>query len=131
MSFQFAVKFLCGRSEGKAVAPGEYWTAVNVRNPTDRPIGFKKRFAIAWPGERAGDVTDFFGAELGPDEALEIDRDDLYEHVGTRPRFLKGFVVINSDVQLDVVAVYSAIGETGGIALHVERVMPTAQHPRE
>jgi hypothetical protein len=28
--FQYSAKFVCGKSDGKVVAPGEYWTAINV-----------------------------------------------------------------------------------------------------
>src|SRR5262249_51569475 len=45
--FEYAVKFVCGKSEGKIVAPGEYFTAINVHNPNDeKPVGFRKKFAI-------------------------------------------------------------------------------------
>ena len=38
---------------------------------------------------------------------------------------LKGFVVIESDVELDVVAVYTAAGDSGQVqTLHMERVPP-------
>ena len=126
MSFQYAVKFICGKSEGHVVAPGEYWTAINVHNPTRGHAKFVKRFALAWPGEKPGDVTDFFEAELGPHQAFEIDRDDIYEHIEKPgPTFVKGFAVIISDeIDLDVVAVYSVLGAGGEIALHMERVPP-------
>ena len=31
--FQYAIKFVCGKSNGIVAAPGEYWTAINVHNP--------------------------------------------------------------------------------------------------
>src|SRR5436190_1435264 len=32
---QYVAKFVCGKNdEGKIVAPGEYWSAINVANPT-------------------------------------------------------------------------------------------------
>ena len=122
--FQYAVKVVCGKSDGKVVAPGEYWTAVNVNNPNLRSVKFRKKIAIALPSERAGPVTDFFSARLGPGEALEIDRADIYEHA-KQFDFIKGFVTIESGVELDVVAVYTAAGSDGRVeTLDIERVAP-------
>ncbi|HEX8597398.1 MAG TPA: CARDB domain-containing protein [Chloroflexia bacterium] len=105
------------------MAPGEYWTAINVHNPSDDAVRFRKRIAVALPNEKAGPVTGFFQARLGPGEALEIDRGDIVEHMGGEDRFLKGFVVIECKVELNVVAVYTAAGATGMIeTLHIERV---------
>lgn len=72
--FQYAVKVVLGRSSGDVVAPGEYWTAVNVHNPWYKTVYFRKKVAIALPGEQPGRVSPFFEAKLGPDEAFEIDR---------------------------------------------------------
>jgi len=124
-AFQYAVKFVCGSSVGDVVARGRYYTAINVHNPADKAIRFRKKFAIALPGEQPGPVSEFSDAKLGPDEALEIDCRDIFEHTQSTDRFLKGFAVIESDVELDVVAVYTAAGASGGIeTLDVERVSP-------
>jgi hypothetical protein len=80
----------------------------NVHNPTYTTIGFRKKIATALPGEEPGPVSKFFDARLGPDEALEIDCRDIFKHAESRANFLKGFVVIESKVELDVVAVYTA-----------------------
>jgi hypothetical protein len=93
--FQYAVKVVLGKSEGEVVAPGEYWTAINVHNPTYTTVKFRKKVAIGLPSEQPGRVTPFFEAKLGPDEALEIDRRDIFRHADS-DRFLKGFVVIES-----------------------------------
>ena len=70
-------------------------------------------------------MSQFFEAKLGPDEALEIDRQDIFRHAGSQDPFLKGFVVIQSDVELDVVAVYTAAGGDQLVeTLHTERVFP-------
>ncbi len=129
-AFQYAVKFVCGKSPGEVVAPGVYFTAINVHNPTNRVIGFKKKFVIAPPLEKPGPPPRVSSvAEFGPDIALEIDCQDILRHlvVGEEPTptFLKGFVVIVSGVQLDVVAVYTAAGSTGQVeTLYIERVPP-------
>jgi hypothetical protein len=112
---QYAAKFVCGKSDGSVVAPGDYWTSINVHNPARNEVHFQKKIAIALPSEKAGPVSQFFKARLGPDEALEIDRADIFEHSLPQESFLKGFVVIESEMELDVVAVYTAAGNDGAM----------------
>jgi len=102
-SFQYAVKFVCGKSTGPVVAPGTYFTAINVHNPTYAAIQLRAKVAVALPGLKAGPVSKFSTAKLGPDEALEIDCPDISKLADAKTDFLKGFVVIQSDVELDVV----------------------------
>lgn len=122
------MKFVCGKSDGHAVAPGEYWTAINVHNPTSKPVKFRKKIATALPSEQTGQVTKFFDGRLGPDEALEIDRKDIFKHANQDIEFLKGFVIIESKVELDIVAVYTVAGrEQQVVTIHTERVLPRRQ----
>jgi hypothetical protein len=126
---QYAVKFVCGvaapvkGAPPPPVAPGAYFTAVNVHNPNNQPLEFRKKFAIALPAERAGRVSPFFGGALKPDEALEIDCPDILKHLDTQG-FVKGFVVIESPRELDVVAVYTAAASPAGpvVTMEIERV---------
>lgn len=127
--FEYAVKFVCGKPDFPVVAPGEYFTAVNVHNPGQLPAFFLKKIAVALPGERSGPVSRFFEAQLRPDEALEIDCPDILQHAHASG-FLKGFVVIESLVELDVVAVYSA-GHPRVETLDMERVHPRPVLPAE
>ena len=123
--FQYAIKFICGKSDDIVAAPGEYWTAINVHNPISAPVSIKKKIAIGLPKERPGPVSKFFDAKLGPDEAFEIDRNDIFEHANTNLTFIKGFVIIETAVELDVVAVYTAAGADKQVeTLHVEHVPP-------
>ncbi|MFW9817812.1 MAG: hypothetical protein ACFFEW_17995 [Candidatus Thorarchaeota archaeon] len=130
MAFQYAVKFVCGDTDGGAVARGEYFTAINVHNPTEEPISFGKKFALAGEeAEQPGPVSDFFSAELGPDQVLEIDCRDIFDHTAniSSAAFRKGFVIIQSEVELDVVAVYTAAGLFGRVkTMHLERVAPSS-----
>jgi len=137
--FQYSVKFVCGESRPEpppVLALGYYYTAINVHNPTKEDISFRKKIAVALPKEKAGFVTDWFKADLKKDEALEIDCADIRDHLPQAepseqqpteplPEFLKGFVVIESSVELDVVAVYTAAGMDRQVAtIHTERVAP-------
>ena len=128
--FEYAVKFVCGvaganaRSSG-IVAPGQYFTAINVHNPSfTRPVRFRWKIAIALPGVRGGPISVFFDAVLKPDQALEIDCPDIFKRSPMQADFLKGFVVIASPLELDVVAVYTAQpkGAAGVQTLDMERV---------
>lgn len=140
---EHAAKILCGvpqptTSDIPPVAPGRYFTAINVHNPTDTTVRYRKKFAIALPLEQAGQIRGFFYGELGPDHALEIDCEEILNAFPLRPilipppphtrrvRFLKGFAIIqpiDSAVELDVVAVYTAAGATGQVeTLDIERV---------
>jgi hypothetical protein len=124
-TFQYAAKFVCGRPEAEELAPGQYFTAINVHNPTERDVALRKKIAVAGRGERPGPVSNFVDARLGPDEALEIDCPDIRAHAGVDDALLKGFVVIESGVEFDVVAVYTAAGDSGQVqTLHMERVPP-------
>lgn len=112
------------------VAPGRYFTAINVHNPTHEPISFQKKVAIASPSEQSGSVLNFSEVKLKPDSALEIDCPDIFsKHTDTSigKGFLKGFVVIESKVELDVVAVYTVTSKDGHVAIHMERV-PARRH---
>jgi hypothetical protein len=128
------VKFVCGTAKGDILAPGEYWTAINVLNQHYKYVKFRKKISIALPKsgelgkEEPGEVEDEFEeAKLGPDQALEIDRKDIEKHaekIINGVEFIKGFVIIHSPIELDVVAVYTAIGKEASLTMHMERVLP-------
>lgn len=121
--YQYAVKFVCGKSAGEVVAPGVYFTAINVHNPLYTDVRFRVKVAIGLPGLKPGPVSKFHAAKLGPDEALEIDCPDIHKLTAHKADFMKGFVVIESETELDVVAVYTAAGRDGQVeTLHTERV---------
>lgn len=126
--FQYAVKVVVGESKGRVAAQGQYWTAINVHNPFYQPVKLRKKLAIGLPNCKAGPISEFRSAKLDADEALEIDREDIFkfaEKAGYSERFIKGFIVIQSYTKLDVVAVYTAAGKNGFVeTFHTERVRP-------
>ena len=124
--YRYAAKIVCGASDGKVVAPGEYWTAVNVRNTSAKGVAVQKKFFVAFPGEKCGPKTKTFEAKLDGELAFEIDRDDIFAHtkdVGVT-NWIKGFVLLQCEVELDVVAVYTVLGKGGSVSIHTERVPP-------
>jgi hypothetical protein len=130
IEYHYPIKIVCGDSVSKGknngiVAPGKYFTAVNVHNPSlTKTVTFRRKVAIALPGAKPGPVSGFLKATLKPDEALEVDCPDLMKQAPGRATFIKGFLVIISPVELDIVAVYTASGSCceGVVSMHTERV---------
>ncbi len=137
--FQYAVKLVCGvvaatpAGAPTPVAPGRYWTATNIHNPDKcKDAHFHWKVAVALPGAQ-GPVSVYQRPQkLSPDAALEIDCAQvmrvvqaLFPPPATAPTFAKGYVVIESDIKLDVVAVYSGQGTCGLFnSFQTERVQP-------
>lgn len=127
---QYAVKILCGRSQGEAagggvVAPGTYFTAVNVHNPGRSAVAFIKKVALANPWQKPGKISKFVDGKLGPDEAMEVDCRELAKMGGVAPGTLFGGYLVfetREGTELDIVAVYTTAGNAGVSALHTERV---------
>lgn len=135
--FQYAVKLVQGKSPALTntsfIAPGSYYTAINVHNPsTCKTVTFRWKVALTdVDGRHDSRIFAFREARLRPDEAVEIDARDVAQATNIAlPRFIKGFVVIESPCELDVVPVYTAIplgqGPTAtpspNLAFHTERV---------
>ena len=121
-NLEYAVKFVCGTPRSHAVAPGLYFTAINVHNPFPDTVVLRKKVASTLPGEQPGRISPFWGSYLVPDQAMETDCDDIFRHARLEG-FGKGFVVIQSRVPLDIVAVYTASGNTRQVeTMEVERV---------
>lgn len=124
--YQYAVKVVCGKQKKDKgiVAPGRYFTAINIHNPTQNRVQFKRKLAIAYPGAKPGPVSDWEIAEIGPGQAVEIDCPDIFELAGKDKKFIKGFLTIACLSELDVVAVYttSEISCRQVNAFHTERV---------
>lgn len=126
---QYAVKIVCGRGEtggdmGGIVAQGTYFTAVNVHNPGTKTIAMRKKIAVAYPNQKPGPISKWIEAKMEGDQAFEVDCPEMYKIMGLQPgKLLKGFLVIESQAELDVVGVYTAAGPQGLVTgLHMERV---------
>ena len=129
---EYAVKIVCGTPDRPAVAPGVYYTAINVHNPSREGVPFQFKIALTQAGVSPGPVSQFFQATLKGDQALEIDCTDIARRAPPpRSRFYKGFVVIQSKTELDVVGVYTAATSADGrvTALEIERV-PVRRPPQ-
>jgi len=123
-SYLYPVKFVCGSitepSDGMAaneppVKPGNYATAINIQNvfPETATLTYRTSVARAVdPNVTTGPVSPPASAKLEEYQAMEIDCPQilglLEEAEFAKTRFLKGFVAIESGVDLQVAAVYTA-----------------------
>jgi len=114
--FLYAAKFACvdevGPPEnglGAPVIPARYRTVVNVHNPQRDGVEFQKKAVVAFSqrAQERGPISDWKDEGLGPDEALAVDCLDIRELLGGDQRVGDGFLVIESKLPLDVVAVYT------------------------
>ena len=121
--YLYVVKYICGEFKGRILAPGKYWTAINVHNPHFRRVPFRYKVAYALPG-KSGPISPFEYERLKPDYAMEIDCEQVKQLFDDPVPYRKGFVVIESDEVLDIVAVYSAGTPKEVRTLHTERVHP-------
>jgi hypothetical protein len=110
---EFAVKVVCGiqaESGSLQLAEGVYATAVNVRNPHTVDIKFEKFLALTFPPrqQEPGAVHHIASDRLGAGEAVGIDCEDLRNEAfpyGYPEPYIKGFLVVQSPQDLDVVSV--------------------------
>ena len=116
--FMYTVKFTCVAEVGPAESTDVegpflgalYRTAVNIHNPHSFRVKFTKKAVVsrsqaAPRGIISEKKTDF----LESDQALDIDCKDVVTLLGGPQPVGNGFVVIETQFELDVVAVYTQI----------------------
>jgi hypothetical protein len=143
----YAAKFILGSmsapsqpTEEGPVEPGSYATAINVHNPSPREaVTFVKKAILLFSEtevmkegvyEVPKPPSERIEAQLGPDYGMEIDGRDIRQKLlkgqaPAAPQFIKGWVVIESPLPLDVVAVYTVRAPNGGVSIAIDRVIPT------
>jgi hypothetical protein len=117
-TFEYAAKVVCGRQpdeEELRLVRGLYGTTVNIHNFNDRDVRFLKKLALSYPPpeQRPGKVIPISTDRLGPDQALKVDCPDLRRRLfprGFPTSYIEGFVVLQSDAELDVTGVYTVGG---------------------
>jgi hypothetical protein len=143
-TFVYAAKFICGSmsepqqpTEEGPVEPGSYATAINVHNPNTEAVVFIKKAVLLFAENEKEEGFEIpkepsrpREAQLGPDWGMEIDGRDIRQELLTgqappAPVFIKGWVVIESRLPLDVVAVYTVRAPSGGVSIATDRVIPT------
>ncbi len=135
--FQYAAKFVCGFDPPPAfvrVSPGQYATSVLIHNPQKRPVWIRKKVALTFPPavQDPGEVSQFLRDKLLPDQALQVDCEEIGGHppvppggvsqseffpgrdlfggaggAGGFPPYIQGFVIVESTRSVDVTAIVS------------------------
>ena len=130
--YEYAAKYVCGRSGGGApnnFAAGLFYTSINVHSDVRTP--FTKVITVSWPGEKFGGRTKPIPSGVDADTSLQVDCINIYGHLKVNGITVppgqptEGFVIIRSNVALDVVGVYTAAGAGNLVStMHMERVPP-------
>lgn len=127
----YSAKFVCGNQAdmklSSPVVPADYRTAINVHNPNNVEVKFTKKVVLAGrEDESLNEPSKEIPFVLKPDYAFEIDCEDIYNIGNFDPAtpFAKGFVVITTRMQLDLVGVYTSISESKDITLDLETITP-------
>src|SRR5690349_19891205 len=114
LPYNYAAKIVCGtQREALGVVPQPYMTTVNVHNPSDSLAIFFKTLLVTLPpgGQRPmPPLRPTFTDTLRPQAGLATDCADLRKRYPNAPPFFEGFVLLQSRVSLDVVAVYTVPG---------------------
>ena len=125
----YDVKFVCGTrgvivargSPFQTVAPGRYYTAINVLNPSRDWDTVLTTVAATALAPQPGPILPGPHSVLPPGSALEIDCADILTGAPPPP-FLKGFLRISATSPLTVTAVYTAANQAGVVSIDVDRV---------
>ena len=128
--FQYSAEVVCGFNPPGSVlriVPGQYATTVNIHNPNNR-VELRMKLALVFPpaAQAPGPVSGFTNHELGRDEGLQVDCQEIPSEFfpgATLPPYVMGFLVIESDRSIDVIASYTAGDPNGSVhSIDVERV---------
>ena len=139
VKFQYSVKVFCSllaTFPDHILADGLYRTAVNIHNPTDDKLEIALKVSLA---KKLSDLTSEESPSgpplprkkvvLGTNETVEVDCGDIagffcpIDGLCFDFAYLKGYLVIYSPAELDVVAIYTARTPDGQIsAMDVEQV---------
>ena len=130
--YRYPVKVVCVPNLGgakPALVPGRYKTAVNVLNSSREDASIMKSLTLAVGMGEAPITGEAMADMLPPRAALDIDCKDLagsmWGLAGVKVPGGKGYVIIESDQQLTVTAVYTSLSKTkvgAGQSVDVENV---------
>lgn len=126
--YVYSAKFVCGRSGNTGpVINGNYKTAINIHNPHKTSVCLSKKVIVALQEEKRGIVSNLYKYRLDPDDAFEIDCPDIIKILKNSgqyiKKFIKGFVIIESPKELDIIGVYTA-GDKNVESIDVEIINP-------
>jgi hypothetical protein len=110
---QYAAKFVCGKPPDQSAAPGRYFTTVNVENPSNGMVSFRKRFTAGLAEQKPGPISKYYSAQLEGGRAFRVECPEIMEALSVTDSFVEGFLVFETPDPLNIVAVYSAAGQSG------------------
>ena len=116
--YRYSVKVVCVPDLGRvnrALVPGRYRTAVNVLNSSREDANLMKALTLSVPMGQQPIIGDATGDLLSPRAGLDIDCRDLRDNWGLSGIKVpggQGYVIIESDQQLTVTAVYTSLTKT-------------------
>ena len=120
-AFQYAVKFLCvsnipGTSQTTtSLLPGVYETVVNIHNPNPKKAPFRMKLALSTQTEIDPPIiSGFINETIKPDQATKVDCSRVTEFGLPLIHGFEGFLIIESTLSLDIVAVYTSSKVGGG-----------------
>src|SRR5215211_6690047 len=111
--FMYSIKFVCiptvGPDKEAVFVPQNYSTVINVHNQYPEEVYFLKKAVIAQSeDEERGQISDIRRDGLKPDQALSINCNDILSLFNNSPSTIgDGFVVLTSNIKLDVSVVYT------------------------
>ena len=121
-TFQYAVKFICisdipdTSQQSPSLPPGHYSTVVNIHNPNSKTAAFRMKLAVSTSTEiNPPMISEFIYEKLQPDQATMVNCGRIRDFKLRLIHGFEGFLVIESNLSLDVVAVYSAADKSGYI----------------
>lgn len=124
--FQYAAKLVCGAARDTLgpVALQTYGTTINVNNPGDSTVKFRKWLVIGYPPGLQSPAPPMkpIADSLLARWALATYCYDLTKRYGLKPVFFEGFVVIQSTMALDVVGVYTVPGGVDVVPAPVRQI---------
>lgn len=121
-SLSYPVKFVCGPSTEKfqeGTVTGIHATAINVLNSSpEKTVRLKKWVTRALPFQRSGEISEVEEVQLKPGVAIEIECNELRMRLpaSMTTQFRTGFLVIQSELPLTVVSVYSSRPTAGEVS---------------
>ncbi len=113
-SLEYAVKFVCGKvglPSLFSIAPGSYFTDINIHNPNRDSLVFRVKYAKDSIGI-GGPISPWGKLFLRYDQALNVNCQMIRKSLHTGA-FMEGYAVFASRLPLDVVGVYTAAGVGG------------------
>jgi hypothetical protein len=132
--YQYSAKVVQGTTpSAEVLGPGQYSTSINIHNPWCYSVDYQVKLAVSGVDGNEYTITLFQPHTLTPDGATEFGRTGFATLMSPvpLPGFLEGYFVIESEQELDVVAVYSgnALGNGELSTMETERV-PARRVPR-